>query len=264
MTIRIGITGASGTIGRELLNKYPNSVPLVGDITKPQEIEMAVKSEKPDVIVHLAFLSDVDYCEQKRNFSQVSNVNVRGTYNVAEIADKYNCGMMFMSSDHVFDGLWGNYKEKSKPSPKNMYGFTKMTSERFMDIFPNMKVVRTSYLLTPKRVNKFIEDISTSEMEYPTFMYRSFMTLSSFTSALSEYLTDFYHMPDILHISGSQIMSWYEFMTKFANMFDVKNKVYPRTWEMAGVAPRPNRAGLNVTLSRKLGITQYDYYEGLK
>lgn len=259
--MKIGITGATGVIGKELLKQYPNSFPLVGDVTHPQEIEMAVRSEKPDVIVHLAFLSDVDYCEKNENFYQVKSVNVNGTFNIAEIASRYCKGMLFLSSDHVFDGLWGNYREANKPHPKNMYGMTKMTCEAFSEVYPTMKTVRTSYLVTPERSYSHYNALLRDVQQYPTFMYRSFMRLDNFVSSLCFYLDHFDNMPDMLHISGSRTVSWYDYMLFFANLSGVDQyKVQPRTREISGsgVAPRPHRGGLNVNLSKKLGFPQYD------
>lgn len=259
---KIGITGASGSIGKELLKQYPNSFPLVGDVTNPHEIEMAVRSEKPDLIVHLAFLSDVDYCEKGENFSHVKQVNVEGTLNVAEIAARHCEGMVFLSSDHVFDGLWGNYKESSRPHPKNMYGMTKMTCEGFSSLYPIMKTVRSSYLLTSSRMLYHYDALWDNDVqEYPTFMYRSFITLQNFVSSFCEYLSRYDDMPNVLHISGSRIVSWYDLMLKLSNEWKVEpHKVQPRTREVKipGMAPRPYRAGLNVNLSKKLGFPQYD------
>ena len=261
-----GVTGYAGQVGQELL-KYPDMVPLAGDVRSRSEIDLAVRSTKVDVIVHLASISDVDTCEKKENQKLVDDTNVRGTFHVAEVAEKYGCGMVLLSSAHVFDGKWGNYKENSKPSPRNYYGFSKLAAEGFAkDIFPFMKVVRTSYLFNHKRVFRHIYPLrAKNSFTYPTFIERSFMYLPHFVEAFHWYLLSLSSMPKVLHISGANTVSWYQFIKDMADVYGVDSSlVCPRTYEIdVESAPRPYKAGLNVGLSRKLAMPQYGYKEGL-
>lgn len=261
-----GITGYSGHVGQELL-KYPDMVPLAGDVRNQSEIELAIRNTKVDIIVHLASISDVDTCEKKENQKLVDDTNVRGTFHVAEAAENYGCGMVLLSSAHVFDGKWGNYKESSRPFPKNYYGFTKLAAEGFSrDIFPFMKVVRTSYLFDHERVFKHIYPLrAKNSFAYPTFIERSFMYLPHFAEAFYCYLLNFANMPKMLHISGATTASWYEFIRDMAEIYKADSSlVKPRTFEIdVDSAPRPYKAGLNIGLSRKLSLPQYGYKEGL-
>jgi dTDP-4-dehydrorhamnose reductase len=261
----IGVTGYAGYVGQELL-KYKEFVPLACDVRNKPDVDLAVRSVKPDIIVHLASISDVDVCEAKENEPKVKAVNVNGTYNVAEVAERYGCGMVIMSSAHVFDGRWGNYKEKSKPNPKNFYGFSKMAAESFQAVFPFMKVVRTSYLFDHERVFKHLYPLRANHSyAYPTFIERSFMFLPHFAEAFYFYLMNYDRMPNTLHISGCDTASWYQFIRDMARLYRVdENLVQPRKYEIeVDAAPRPYKAGLNVGLSKKLDIPQYGYREGL-
>lgn len=261
----IGVTGYSGHVGQELL-KYKDVVPLAGDVRFPSEIELAVRNVKPDVIVHLASISDVDRCELKENQKLVDDTNVRGTFHVAEAAEKFGCGLVVLSSSQVFDGKWGNYKENSKPNPQNYYGFTKLAAEGFRKIFPFMKVVRTSYLFDHERVFKHLYPLRAgNSFAYPTFIERSFMYLPHFAEAMFWYLANYNKMPQVLHISGSDTVSWYQFIRDMASVYGVDSSlVCPRDKEIEVYsAPRPYKAGLNVGLSKRLDMPQYGYREGL-
>lgn len=263
--MNIGVTGYTGHVGQELL-KYGEVFPLACDVQDTSTIDLAVRNTKPDIIVHLASISDVDICEAKENEARVKGVNVVGTFNVAEVAEKYGCQMVLMSSAHVFDGKWGNYKEKNKPHPKNFYGLTKMAAEGFREIFPFMKVVRTSYLFDHERVFKHLYPLKVKHSyEYPTFIERSFMFLPHFAEAFYFYLLNYERMPNILHISGSDTVSWYEFIRDMASIYRLDSSlVLPRKHEIEmNVAPRPYKAGLNTRLSKKLDLPQYGYREGL-
>lgn len=263
--MKIGITGHRGPVGQELL-KYPNTFPLDADIRSPQNIEMVIKSERPDLVLHLACISSVEECEKPENEKLVIETNLRGTLNVADICGQYNCNVVLLSTDHVFDGLWGNYRESSKPRPKNFYGHSKMAAEGLRNVVPNMKVVRTSKLFSNHTLDKEIGKMIVGEVQiYPTFIYRSYMWISHFVSSLMEYTQRYDEMPTILNISGSQLVSCFSFMGSMADVFEIdKGMVVPRTNEVRGFAPRPYKTGLNVALSKRLGLTQYSYMDGLK
>jgi dTDP-4-dehydrorhamnose reductase len=261
-----GLTGYDGYVGQELM-QYKGVVPLACDVRNLSEVEMAVKNVKPDLIVHLASISDVDQCEKPENEKDVKDVNVVGTFHVAEVARKIGCDMVLLSTAHVFDGKWGNYKEKSKPNPKNFYGLTKMAAEGFREIFPFMKIVRTSYLFNHERVFKHLYPLRAGEsFEYPTFIDRSFMYLPHFVEALYWYLLNYQHMPNVLHISGMNAASWYTFICSMAQVYGLNTSlVIPRNKEIkVDSAPRPYKAGLNVKMSQKIGMPQYGYLEGLQ
>lgn len=260
------VTGYSGHVGQELL-RYDNIVPLAGDVRIKDEIDLAVRNVRPDVIVHLASISNVDMCEDKKNEGLVRDTNVIGTMYVAEVAEKYGCEMVLLSTAHIFNGKWGNYKENSKPQPKNFYGFTKLAAEGFRAIFPFMKVVRTSYLFDHERLFRHLYPLRVNEsFEYPTFIERSFMYLPHFAEAFYYYLLRYQDMPQVLHISGSRTASWYEFVRDMASVYGVDSSlVRSRNKELEiSSAPRPYKAGLNVNLSRKLELPQYGYLEGLQ
>ena len=261
----IGVTGYGGHIGQELV-QYKNVVPLVCDVRNPANIDLAVRSTKVDMIVHLASISEVERCEKKENENLIKATNVIGTMNVADVAEKYGCGMVLMSTAHVFDGKWGNYKENNRTNPKNFYGFTKMAAEGFRTVYPFMKVVRTSYLFDHERVFRHLYPLREKQSyAYPTFIERSFMFLPHFAEAFYFYLMNYDRMPNVLHISGSQTVSWYEFIRDVAIEYDLdESLVLPRDKEIQmDAAPRPYKAGLNVNLSKKLDVPQFGYHEGL-
>lgn len=264
--MKIGITGYLGSVGRELL-EFPDTYPISGNVKDQKEIESYILSLHPDIIIHLAAKSNVDYCELPANEREVRQVNVHGTFNVASAGYKINCPVILLSTDHVFSGMWGNYKEHNTPNPVNFYGLSKLTAEALQEPFPNLKIVRTSHLFCNNQ--RFASEIGGlirgDVREYPLFMSRSFMWVTHFATALMEYVRRIDVMPDILHISGAQSISHFAFMKAVAKTFGIPSKlVMPRLKDIPGHAPRPYLAGLNVSLSRKLGISQFDYLDGLR
>ena len=76
-------------------------------------------------------------------------------------------------------------------------------------------------------------------------------------------------MPKILHISGSKVVSWYDFILAFAEAKELQDvfirKFKKQRFETNGfMAERPKKAGLNVDLSKRLGLPQFDYLDGME
>lgn len=268
--MNIGITGHQGMVGTYLLNKYPNYIPLTCDVTKPDEVENCIRNYRLDGVLHLAAKSDVEFCEKSENSRLVSDVNLRGSFNVCRAA--VVCGnipVLLLSSDHIFsgDGNWFGYRENSKPSPKNVYGLSKLAAESLQKTFSNLKIVRTSYLFDTSRLTSKLEKLWNGTPQlYPTFIHRSFLYLPYFAESLSHYFRHVKLMPKILHISSSDTVSWYQFMKDAAKAFGVEYRgvIVPRKTELLNVAPRPYWGGLNVSLSKKLGFSQYSHLDGLR
>lgn len=263
--MKIGITGYKGPVGQELL-RYPNTFPIDVDVRNPQEIEMVIRSERPDLIFHLACISNVDECEKPENEKLVIETNLRGTFNVADVCYRNGCEIVLLSTDHVFDGVWGNYTEKNTPRPKNFYGHSKMSAEGLRTAFQNMKVIRTSKLFSNQTLSTDLGKMVAGEsQEYPTFIYRTFMWLPHFASSVMEYAKRYDDMPNLLHISGSRTASYFSFMKEAASTFWIDiQQVVPRTKEIVGLSPRPFKGGLNTNLSKRLGLPQYSYMDGLR
>jgi len=273
--MKIGIIGASGSVGQSLVSR--GGTDLHCDVTDLDGIRRILKKAAPDIVVHLACKSNVDWCEAKENQEEVIRVNVRGAYNVALVAEELSIPVVALSTDHIFSGRkyfdratrrWvrdGPYKEDYvRAIPENFYGQSKLAMEGILDAFDNVKIVRTSNLFhaDDKRIFEYVDTLALEYPIYvPTFQYRSFMYIEHFVNSLLRYIYMFYQMPKILHISGSQTVSWYDFFVAFYGQSSLINK---KKTEEDGFVPRPKKAGLDTTLSAKLGLPQYSYLDGIK
>ena len=257
----IFVTGDKGRIGKLIVARGVR--PLICDITSLSSIHSNIVSNHPDLIIHLASISDVNYCENHQD--EALRINFKGSTNLFSIARREgNIPVVWISSDHIFDGKRGKYKEDEKvSSPINYYGTVKFAIESASLAFPNVKTIRTSYIFDVSRLkNQFLPPY-----EYPTFLSRSFMYSQHFVETLGNYISNFDEMPNILNISGSKIVNWYEFALACADTFRVsKHDIHPRRKELnqEGLAPRPYKAGLDVGLSKKLGLPQFSYLDGIR
>jgi len=97
------------------------------DITSRGDVKSLVTSFRPDIIVNAAAMTDVDACETQRELAW--KVNVVGVENLVEVARKINSHLITISTDYVFDGKNGPYRETDRVNPVNYYGKTKLAGE---------------------------------------------------------------------------------------------------------------------------------------
>jgi len=145
--MRIFITGGGGLLGsklaevaiaegNEVFSGHCHHVPEFGvgvkfDLENPAEISKAIIDVNPDVVFHTAALTDVDKCETDADLAH--RINVRGTELVSEAARDVGSFLVYVSTDYVFDGKNGMYREDDETSPVNRYGRTKLLGEEFCD-----------------------------------------------------------------------------------------------------------------------------------
>jgi len=269
--MKITVTGYKGEVGQRLINL--GYEPLECDVTNEVVVSKAIAKSRPDIIVHLAGKSDVDFCEDKKNQEAVIQSNFRGSGIVFKQAYAYNAKVVYISSDHIFSGRWfGSYLENSKPNPKNYYGTLKLASEAMSKVYPNVHIVRTSTLFWGNRwivQNPLLALVREEKVYAPNFILRSFMHIDHFVEQLNNYCLNINdNPPKVLHLSGSKTVSWYKFLVNYAKALKLDyTLIKPRYWEFSDdviKAPRPHRAGLDTDLSRRLGYRQYSYIDGIK
>lgn len=87
----------------------------------------AVKSIRPDVLIHSAAYTDVDGCETNRR--RAYSVNYMATKTLTGLCRDTCSYVVYVSTDYVFDGNRGLYREDDIPYPVNFYGLTKLLGE---------------------------------------------------------------------------------------------------------------------------------------
>jgi len=148
---KILITGANGLLGQNLIKLYsenPNVACIATgieasrlgdgdymyhtmDITSADEVDRIITEIKPDVIINTAALTQVDQCETEREFCW--KLNVTAVEHLVKASEKNDCFLVHLSTDFIFDGQAGPYKEDDVPNPVSYYGESKLASEKVLE-----------------------------------------------------------------------------------------------------------------------------------
>ena len=149
--MKILITGSNGLLGQKLLHKLRKDyfVELIAtskgynrvsersnytyfdlDITNNDAVAKLIESEKPQVVINSAAMTNVDLCEyEKKN---CDSLNVDAVRYLADACAKIDAHLIQISTDFIFDGENGPYKEEDKPNPLSYYGLSKLKSEKLL------------------------------------------------------------------------------------------------------------------------------------
>lgn len=139
------ITGGSGLLSLELqksdLNiKYLSSKEF--DITK-EDIKSKLEEINPDIIIHAAAITNSNNI--KSNPELAIKTNIIGTAFISEYCIKNNKRLVYISTDYIYPGIKGNYKEDDPVLPVNDYAWTKLGGECSVKLVPNHLIIRTSF-----------------------------------------------------------------------------------------------------------------------
>lgn len=163
----IVILGSSGTLGSCLtaeLTPQFRVIPLSSaqaDVTDRAALDAMLKDSAPDVVVNCAGFLNVDRCEQEPGKSWL--VNYAGAGNTARaIAGCRSKRPVFFqfSTDFVFDGIQGAYRETDLPRPLSHYGLHKLLADECILSagLPNAYVLRVASLICfPPQKDNFLK-----------------------------------------------------------------------------------------------------------
>jgi dTDP-4-dehydrorhamnose reductase len=114
------------------------------DITVPETIQVALELYKPTVLLHAAAYTNVAGAEQEKAICW--RVNVEGTRNLVQAIAGRDMFFIHISTDYVFEGTRGMYKEDDPIGPvRNYYSLSKLVAEELARFAQNHLVLRTSF-----------------------------------------------------------------------------------------------------------------------
>jgi dTDP-4-dehydrorhamnose reductase len=131
---RVLVTGAKGMLGVDLCSIFARHFDLRAvdvdemDVCRADSVFDTFDSFKPDLVIHLAALTDVDVCEKDPNLAY--QVNAIGSQLIALACQKHNAELVYLSSVSVFGGEKHEaYTEFDTPYPVSHYSRSKYQGE---------------------------------------------------------------------------------------------------------------------------------------
>lgn len=286
---RLLVTGGNGLLGTKLLGaaqgKYQvtslSRSPLTnrwageftfcrGDITDPQQVESVFAQARPDAVIHSAAMTDVDGCETQRDQARLTNVV--GTENVAKACARSGAHLLYLSTDYIFDGRAGPYREVDPPAPLSFYARTKLEGEQMVQGWcPQAAIARTSVLYgyAPNVRGNFVLwvvaqlgagkeiRIVTDQAGSPTWADHLAEVLLMMVDRRAQ---------GVYHTAGRDGLSRFAFAQEIAQVFglDASNIRPITSQDLAQPALRPANASLCVEkVEQELGIGMLGVRDGL-
>jgi dTDP-4-dehydrorhamnose reductase len=278
--LRVLVTGGSSTPGYRIVQEFAKAgykvvaqyneheIPELegvetvrADFREPGRLIDLVNSVKPDVIIHTAAIGDVDKCEVERELAW--EVNVEATLVFAKEASKLNAYLLYLSTDYVFDGERGLYKENDIPSPVNYYGLTKLIAENIIrGALSKYSIIRTSqiYGFGLGRVNfarAVVESLSKGQKVRAFTDQWLSPTLNTLLARAVREIVEMEYV-GIIHVAGERV-SRYDFARAIARKFGFDERLIDAITmrDIHFKARRPRDSSLDVSRARSMVKTDF-------
>jgi len=285
MKKKVLITGAFGQLGNAVLKRFQDVEILATDIfipplssgsfskeildvTKSEDVVKVLKRFQPDVVLNLAAMTNVDGCEANPEVAE--KINSGGVRNFLEVF-----GGMFIqiSSDYVFNGKAGPYDEEDIPDPINVYGRTKLDSDKFVMQYQNSWcIVRTNVVFDYSKYSdaSFVKWVINSLQNNKQIrVVHDQWNNPTWTYALADILGVIVEKESVglYHYGGAEQINRLEFAKTIAKVFHLDDSLITpiTTASLNQIAPRPLKCGLKTHLIKsKLQVTTLPLEVSLK
>ncbi len=291
--MKVLITGSNGLLGQHLLplfvqderyeviavgrgvNRLPSqqgytyeSVNLRNAVSAQQLLE----KHQPDVIIHAAAMTQVDECE--RNKDACWDTNVAATRYLIQAAEKYNAFFIFLSTDFIFDGLEGPYREDDHPNPLSYYGASKVAAERMIKnskvpwaIVRTVLVYGTAFDMQRSNIISWVKNnlqqgkkikVVDDQWRTPTLV----QDLATGCKLVADKRST-----GVFHISGNEMLSPYDMAVQTAQFFKLDLRLIEKVNAKTFVQPakRPAKTGFVIDKAvQELGYEPHSFAEGLE
>ena len=227
---KIVITGGEGRFAKTLKknNKFlniffPNKKEL--NILSIKSIEKYLKKIKPKYVLHAAGLSRPMNIHDKK-ISKSIDLNIIGTANVVKICEKYKIKLIYFSTNYIYPGKKGNYKENDPILPINSYAWSKLGGECAVRLYKNSLILRLCMCEKP-----FIHKFAFSDIK------ANFMFHEDFVKIIPKILSK----KGILNIGG-----------KIQTIYNFAKKNNPKVKKKSGKKIFPPNPSMNISKLRKI------------
>jgi dTDP-4-dehydrorhamnose reductase len=291
------ITGCNGLLGQKLVyglkgnpamkviassigaNRIQNQEGYIYeslDITDPEQVKQAVNKYLPDAIINTAAMTNVDTCEAEKEACLALNVGaVKNLIHAAEnMPGAKKPHLIHLSTDFIFNGKKGPYREEDAPDPLSYYAVTKLEAEhlvqasslkwailRTMLVYGTVdKMSRTNIVLWAKGALEKGQEIKVVDDQFRNPTLAEDLAQACIQALHKE-------AQGIYHISGKDFMSILDLVHAVADFFKLDKSLIKaiNSETLNQAAKRPVRTGFIIDKAiRDLGYQPHSFTEGLE
>lgn len=291
---RVLITGANGLLGQELvdlMSRYPEYDVLATardvtprfaahscgyaplDVTAPTEVARLFQDFTPTVVINCAAMTQVDECETERDTCW--KVNTEAVEHLAKQCYSIGAHLVQVSTDFVFDGNDGPYREDARPNPISFYGKSKQAAENAAHGagLDKWSVARTVLVYGTgeklKRSNFVLWVLSKLSNGEPIHVVTDQFRTPTYAPDLAAGIERIarYGKSGVFHLSGREYVSVYEFAVLIAETFDLDTSLIHPTdsTSFSQTAARPPRTGFIILKAEtEIGYRPRDLQNALR
>lgn len=213
--MKVFVTGISGGLGREFIpygvagcsgaskvDRFPQA-----DLTAPQVVEELLSEARPDVVIHTVGWVDVDACE--RDPGRAASINFRTLLHLRRLAVPLRFRIVYISTNDVFPGDRGMYRETDRPDPINVYSMTKAAAEAILrpcDLILRAPLLSWHCNGKVSFVRWLVESLE--EEDTPTLFTDQFTSPVTATTLARLLMVDLLEEKGILHIGTGRRSRW--------------------------------------------------------
>ena len=276
--MKIFVTGVAGQLGHDVMNELARrghegvgtdiapeyagiqdgsavtKAPYVQmDITDREAVGRVITQVNPDAVIHCAAWTAVDMAEDDALVEKVRTINAGGTRNIADVCQRLDCRMIYISTDYVFNGQG---TEPWQPdcrdyAPLNVYGRTKLEGELAVSsALEKYFIVRIAWVFGLNGKNFIKTMINVGKTHDEVRVVNDQIGTPTYTYDLARLLVDmcetekygYYHATN----EGGYI-SWYDFCCEFYRQYGLTTRIIPVTTKEYGLskAVRPFNSRLD-------------------
>lgn len=282
------ITGVSGLLGLNLAKRLTLEGANVYGLSWRKEVKLErldcfscdlrdtdrltnrIRELAPQAIIHCAAATDVDWCE--KNPAEALAINAQPCADLAMVANQTGATLILVSTDAVFDGGTGDYREEDEPKPLNAYARSKLAAENLVSTqAKNWVIVRANLFGWNGQQKNSLSEWIVQELSAGRAItgFEDVVFAPLLASDLGQLLAEIMELglQGLYHAGTRDAMSKYEFARQLAVIYGLDQGLIRkgRLADSKLTAPRPLRTSLiSAKLAADLGIAMPSIEEGLK
>jgi len=261
------VTGSAGLVGQQVVKDLSKSnqvfscyneskseygIPMKMDLLNHEVISSVLLETEPDVVIHLGAMTGVDLCEKEE--SMAFDINTKATQTIARQCSISNTFLVYVSTDYVFDGNLGMYKEDDVANPLGFYGKSKLEGEKVVQNFStNWCIARTStpFGLHPTKKSFPMWVIENLQKQKQIDVLIDQFTSPTYIPNLSRMLIEISEkrITGIIHTAGASKISRYQMASMISDKLNLDGTLLKQISmnKMKWVAQRPKDSSLDIS-----------------